>query len=101
METAHGTTKAYVIDADQLSSAVTVRFVAQPANPLKSLVDIFFGGTGSPTPKKLAIDNVVVAPAPGAVILERHLTVQSVSASPTTVESGGPSNVTGNHRQRR
>ena len=81
--------ETYVIDAADLSSAVTVRFIAQPDNPLMNLFDSFFGGTGSPTPKKLAIDNVVIVPAPGAVILERNLTVESVSASPTAVASGG------------
>ena len=78
----------YVIDADQLSSAVTVRFVAQPAHPLLGFFESLFGGTGSPTPKTLAIDNVVIVPAPGAVILEHNLTVASVTASPSSVESG-------------
>ena len=80
--------ETYALDAADLSSAVTVRFIAQPDNPLTNLFDSFFGSAGSPTPKTLAIDNVLIVPAPGAVILEGNLTVESVSASPTAVASG-------------
>ena len=80
--------ETYALDAAALSSAVTVRFIAQPDNPLTNLFDSFFGSAGSPTPKTLAIDNVLIVPAPGAVILEGNLTVASVTASPTAVASG-------------
>ena len=79
--------ETYVIDADQLSSAVTVRFIAQFSS-FSSLFDLFAGRDRTDDPKKVAIDNVVIVPAPGAVILERNLTVSSVTASPTAVASG-------------
>ena len=79
----------YVIDADQLSSAVTVRFIAQ-FSKFSSFFDLFAGRESTDDPKKVAIDNVVIVPAPGAVLLERNLTVESVTASPTPVASGDP-----------